>query len=236
MRSFTRRTTRKFALVGAATATGLLLTACGTDDGKSGMDHGGTSATASASASASGSASGSPSAAPSASGSGSGSGSSDTAAAPGAFNDADVMFAQMMIPHHEQALEMAKLAEGRAADPEVKRLVTAIERAQDPEIQKMKAWLKGWGRPESAGHGGGGGHGMAGMLSEQDMKDLAAVKGKAFDRRFAELMIAHHNGAVDMAEDERKNGENPTAKALADDVVRTQSDEVAALKKILDRL
>ncbi|WP_395366128.1 DUF305 domain-containing protein [Streptomyces sp. YH02] len=228
MRSFTHRTARKFALVGAATATGLLLTACGADDSTSGMDHGGgTSATASASAS--GAASGSASAAPSGSG---------AAAAPGAFNDADVMFAQMMIPHHEQALEMAKLAEGRAEDPEVKKLVTAIEQAQDPEIQKMKAWLKGWGKPESAGHGsgGGGGHGMAGMMSEQDMKDLAAVKGKAFDRKFAELMIAHHDGAVDMAKDEQRNGENPTAKALADDVVRTQSAEVAALKKVLDRL
>ena len=119
MRSFTHRTARKFALVGAATATGLLLTACGADDSTSGMDHGGgTSATASASAS--GAASGSASAAPSGSG---------AAAAPGAFNDADVMFAQMMIPHHEQALEMATLAEGRAEDPEVKKLVTAIEQA-----------------------------------------------------------------------------------------------------------
>ncbi|MFD9241418.1 DUF305 domain-containing protein [Streptomyces sp. NPDC059556] len=221
MRSFTRRTARKIALVGAATATGLLLSACGTDDGTSGTDHGAASAA--------------PSGSPSASASGSGSGSSD---APGPFNDADVMFAQMMIPHHEQALEMAELAEGRAEDPEIRKLVTAIERAQDPEIQKMKAWLKVWGRPESAGHGagGGGGHGMAGMMSEQDMKDLAAAKGKAFDRTFAELMIAHHDGAVDMAKDEQKNGENPTAKALADDVVRTQSDEVAALKRILDRL
>ncbi|MEV7371597.1 DUF305 domain-containing protein [Streptomyces sp. NPDC090301] len=226
MRSFTRRAARKIALVGAATATGLLLTACGTDDGTSGTDHGAASAAPS----------GSPSA--SASGSGAGSGSSGASAAPGPFNDADVMFAQMMIPHHEQALEMAKLAEGRAEDPEIRKLVTAIERAQDPEIQKMKAWLKGWGRPESAGHGagGGGGHGMAGMMSEQDMKDLAAAEGKAFDRTFAELMIAHHDGAVDMAKDEQKNGENPTAKALADDVVRTQSDEVAALKRILDRL
>ncbi|WP_329285675.1 DUF305 domain-containing protein [Streptomyces sp. NBC_00691] len=222
MRSFTHRTVRKFALVGAATATGLLLTACGSDDGKSGMDHGGTSATASASASA----------APSASASG----AADAASAPGAFNDADVMFAQMMIPHHEQALEMAKLAQGRAEDAEVKKLVTAIERAQDPEIRKMRAWLKGWGRPESAGHGGGGGHGMAGMMSEQDMKDLAAAQGKAFDRRFAERMIAHHDGAVDMAKAERKDGANPTAKALADDVVRTQSDEIAALRRILDRL
>ncbi|MFF1510943.1 DUF305 domain-containing protein [Streptomyces sp. NPDC058326] len=226
MRAFTSRTARTSALVGIAVATGLLLSACGTDSGTSGTDHAGSSASASASTSAS--------ASPTASGSGSG--SATDAAAPGAFNDADVMFAQMMIPHHEQALEMAKLAEGRAQDPEVKKLVTAIAQAQDPEIQKMKAWLKGWGKPESAGHGSGGGHGMAGMMSEQDMKDLAAVTGKDFDRKFAELMIAHHNGAVDMAKDEQKNGSNATAKALADDVVRTQSAEVAALRKILDRI
>ncbi|MER5202357.1 DUF305 domain-containing protein [Streptomyces sp. NPDC002825] len=218
MRAFTNRTnrnrtTRKLALAGALAAAGLLLTACGTDDGMSGMDHGGMSASSSATASAS--------AAPGAD------------SAPGDFNDADVMFAQMMIPHHEQALEMAKLADGRAEDSEVKKLVTAIEQAQDPEIQKMKAWLKGWGKPESAGHGG---HGMGGMMSDQDMKDLAATKGEAFDRKFAELMIAHHEGAVAMAKDEQQSGSNATAKKLADDVVRTQSAEVAQLKKILDRL
>ncbi|WP_411109127.1 DUF305 domain-containing protein [Streptomyces sp. c-19] len=212
MRAFTHRTARKIALVAATTATGLLLSACGTDDAGNTTHHGGAPADTSASASPTASVAG---------------------AAAGAFNDADVMFAQMMIPHHEQALEMAELADGRAEDAEVKKLVAAIEQAQDPEIQKMKAWLKGWGKPESAGHGG---HGMAGMMSEQDMKDLAAVKGKAFDRRFAELMIAHHEGAVEMAEVERKNGRNATAKALADDVVRTQSTEISALRKVLDRL
>ncbi|MEU7293025.1 DUF305 domain-containing protein [Streptomyces exfoliatus] len=222
MRAFTHRTARKIALVGAATATGLLLSACGTDDAGNTTHHGGASADTSASASPS--ASTSAAASPTASVAG---------AAAGAFNDADVMFAQMMIPHHEQALEMAELADGRAEDAEVKKLVAAIEQAQDPEIQKMKAWLKGWGKPESAGHGG---HGMAGMMSEQDMKDLAAVKGKAFDRKFAELMIAHHEGAVEMAEVEQRNGRNATAKALADDVVRTQSTEITALRKVLDRL
>ncbi|MEV4429816.1 DUF305 domain-containing protein [Streptomyces sp. R-07] len=215
MRAFTHRTARKFALAGAVTATALLLAACGADEDKNGMDHGGMSATASPSTA---------------------SGATAEAAAPGPFDDADVMFAQMMIPHHEQALEMAKLADGRAEDPEVKKLVAAIEQAQDPEIQKMKAWLKGWGKPESAAMDHSGGHGMAGMMSDQDMKDLAATKGKAFDRKFAELMIAHHDGAVAMAKDEQKNGRNATAKKLADDVVRTQSAEVAQLRKILDRL
>ncbi|MEU1866305.1 DUF305 domain-containing protein [Streptomyces gardneri] len=226
MRTFTRATAKKFALAGAVTATGLLLAACGTEDGgMSGMDHGGKSTTASATATVSATATASTDASASA-------GASAEAAAPGAFNDADVMFAQMMIPHHEQALEMAKLADGRAQDPEVRKLVAAIEGAQDPEIRKMKAWLKGWGKPASAGAG----HGMAGMMSAQDMKDLAAVKGEAFDRKFAELMIAHHDGAVAMAKDEQKNGRNASAKKLADDVVRTQSTEIAELRKILDRL
>ncbi len=218
MRAFTNRATRTAALVGAVAATGLLLTACGADD---------TAPRASSSPSASTSSS---AAAP-------GSAASQ-APAPGPFNDADVMFAQMMIPHHEQALEMTELADGRAEDADVKKLVAAIEGTQEPEIRKMRAWLEGWDRPESADHesGHGGGHGMAGMMSEQDMKDLAAAKGEKFDRAFAELMIAHHEGAVAMAQDERKNGVNPTARKLADDVVRTQSAEVAELRRILGRL
>ncbi|MFJ3782117.1 DUF305 domain-containing protein [Streptomyces sp. NPDC090093] len=226
MRAFAHRATRASVLVGAAAATGLLLTACGADD---------TAPSASVSPSATAAAPGS---------------AASQAPAPGPFNDADVMFAQMMIPHHEQALEMARLADGRAEDPGVKRLVAAIERAQDPEIRTMRAWLKGWGRPESAGHGDGhgsgsgsdhgdghgSGSGMAGMMSEQDMKGLAAARGKEFDRAFAELMIAHHEGAVTMAEEERSKGLNPTAKKLADDVVRTQSAEIAELRKVLDRL
>ncbi len=220
MRAFTNRAARTSALLGAVAATGLLLTACGAD---------GTAPSASATAS--------PSATAAAPGS-----AASPAPAPGPFNDADVMFAQMMIPHHEQALEMARLADGRAQDADVKKLVAAIERAQDPEIRTMRAWLKGWGRPGTADHGdghGGGhgdGHGMAGMMSEQDMKRLASAEGEEFDRAFAELMIAHHEGAVAMAEEERKNGLNPTAKKLAGDVVRTQSAEVAELRRILDRL
>ncbi|MGW2014498.1 DUF305 domain-containing protein [Streptomyces sp. NPDC001927] len=165
-----------------------------------------------------------------------------------AFNDADVAFAQAMIPHHQQALEMARLADGRAEDAGVKKIVADVEKAQDPEIRTMRGWLKAWGKPEapegsaaSGGHGGHGGGGegagsMAGMMSEQDMKALAALRGKAFDRKFAELMIAHHEGAVEMAEAERKNGRDATARKLADDVVRTQSAEITELKKILGRL
>ncbi|MFI1808818.1 DUF305 domain-containing protein [Streptomyces sp. NPDC020422] len=201
----TTRTTRKLALTGALAAAGLLLAACsGSGDSTQGTDHGGKTSAAAPSASA-----------PS-----------------GAFNDADVMFAQMMIPHHEQALEMAKLADGRAEDAEIKKIVGAVEQAQDPEIRKMKGWLRTWGKPESTG----GGHGMAGMMSDADMAELAAAKGKAFDRRFAELMIAHHEGAVEMAKTEQANGGDAAARKVADDVVRTQAAEIAQLKKILKRL
>ncbi|MFF0430959.1 DUF305 domain-containing protein [Streptomyces sp. NPDC004327] len=212
---FKNRTARKLAVTGGLAAAALLLAACGGSDSGSGgsmagMDHGGkTSASA---------------AAPAATGGG------DSA---GKFNDADVMFAQMMIPHHEQALEMAKLADTRAQDPEIKEIVGDIEKAQDPEIRKMKSWLKGWGEPESMG---GSGHNMGGMMTDQQMKDLAATKGTAFDKRFAELMIAHHEGAVSMAKTEQQGGGDPAAKQVADDVVRTQTAEIAQLKKILARL
>lgn len=212
MRTLHRPTARRLALTGAVAVASLLIAGCGSED------HSANGSTHSSSE-------------PSA-----------TASAPAAFNDADVAFAQAMIPHHEQALEMAKLADGRAEDAGVKRIVADVEKAQDPEIRTMKAWLKAWGKPESApadgGHGGGhdGGHSMAGMMSEQDMKELGTLRGKAFDRKFAELMIAHHEGAVEMAETERKNGRDAKAKKLADDVVRTQSAEIAELKKILERL
>ncbi|GAA3387825.1 DUF305 domain-containing protein [Streptomyces roseoviridis] len=210
MRAFHNSAARKLAVAGAVATAGLLLSACGSDDSANGTDHGAKpSATATATASASASASA------------------------GAFNDADVTFAQMMIPHHEQALQMARLADGRAEDPEIKKLVGEIEKAQDPEIQKMRSWLKTWGKPESMGHGG---HGMAGMVSDTDMTDLAASKGRTFDRKFAELMIAHHEGAVEMARTEQKDGKDAAAKKVADDVVRTQAAEIAQLKKILERL
>lgn len=221
-----QRLHRRMALVSAVAASGLLLAACGSDD-MDGMEHG------------SGSSASATSATPTR--------SADENRAAGTFNDADVMFAQMMIPHHEQALEMAELADGRAADTEIKSLVTDIEKAQGPEIQTLKSWLKSWGKRASTekdmpgmDHGssdmGHGGSGMSGMMSEEDMQKLEAAKGTAFDRMFAQMMIEHHQGAITMAKDEQKNGRNATAKKLAADVVESQSAEVQKFKKILDRI
>ncbi|MEU9605519.1 DUF305 domain-containing protein [Streptomyces sp. NPDC048057] len=215
-----RRVVRRGALVAAVAAAGLLLAACGNDDDMGDMDHGKKDSTVSAGA------------------------QPGDNPAPGAFNDADVMFAQMMIPHHEQALEMSALAKDRAQDAQVIKLAEQIAGAQDPEIQKMKSWLAAWGKPESGGsmpgmdHGSGssGDAGMDGMMTDEDMAALKAAKGKTFDTLFAQLMVKHHEGAITMAEDEQKNGKNATAKKLAGEVVKGQQAEVDEFNAILKRL
>ena len=151
------------------------------------------------------------------------------------FNDADVTFAQDMIPHHQQAVQMAQMAAGRASDPQIKQLAGQIKAAQDPEIQTMTGWLGVWGKPmmPSGGHEG---MAMPGMMSQADMDKLMAAKGTAFDRMFAQMMIAHHNGAIQMARTEQASGMSPETKKLAGAVVATQTAEVTKLQQILDRL
>jgi len=143
------------------------------------------------------------------------------------------MFTQMMISHHQQAVEMAGLAATRASDSEVKSLAEQIKAAQEPEITKMRGWLKAWKAPEASGMSMG--HG-SGMMSDADMAELKAAKGTAFDKKFAEMMIDHHKGAIEMAEDVRKNGANANVRILAGNVIKTQSAEVKQLQKIVDRL
>ncbi|WP_326646237.1 DUF305 domain-containing protein [Streptosporangium sp. NBC_01755] len=150
------------------------------------------------------------------------------------FNDIDVTFAQMMIPHHEQAVEMAKLAETRASDPEVKELAAKIKAAQGPEIATMTDWLSTWKAP--APEGGHGEHVMPGMMTEEDMVKLQAAKGAQFDRMFAELMIAHHKGAIMMAKTEQTDGADPKAKELARTIETAQQAEIKQMQELLDRL
>lgn len=204
-------TLRRLLLTGAASvATAALAAGCGGNgDDMGGMNHGGAS---------------SPNA---------------TATSNGTFNDADVQFAQMMVPHHQQAVEMATLAEIRASDPEIKQLAAQIKAAQDPEIKTMTGWLTAWGQSTAAPEGGHNMPGMTsmpGMMSDDDMAKLEAAKGTEFDRMFAQMMVAHHNGAIQMAKDEQNNGANLEARALAATIEKTQMDEVAKLQAILDRL
>lgn len=146
------------------------------------------------------------------------------------LNMSDVMFVQMMIPHHEQAVEMAALAPTNGASSEVQELAAAIAAAQGPEIAQMEAMLDRWDVQPMMDHSG---HQMDGMVSDADMDALAAATGPEFDRLFLEAMIAHHEGAISMAEDPLENGEDPELQALLDAIVTTQTAEIAQMKQML---
>ncbi|WP_454300523.1 DUF305 domain-containing protein [Salana multivorans] len=153
-------------------------------------------------------------------------------------NDADTMFAQMMIVHHEGAIEMADLAVEKADSEEVRSLAERISAAQGPEIEKMTSWLEAWGE-ETSPMGGmeGMDHGdmdMEGMSQEEAMADLESMSGAEFDQRFLELMIAHHRGAVDMAQEELDGGENPQALDLAQKIIDDQEREIAEMEQLLE--
>ncbi|WP_238018184.1 DUF305 domain-containing protein [Dactylosporangium sp. AC04546] len=160
----------------------------------------------------------------------------------GGFNGIDVRFATDMIPHHRQALEMAKLAEARAATPAVKDLAGRISKAQEPEIATMSGWLTAWGEPvpSPGGMEHGTDHdamgGMPGMMSQQEMQQLAKATGTEFDRLFLTMMIRHHEGAVEMAKAEQAQGANPAAKQLAGDIAAGQTAEIAEMERLLGKL
>lgn len=151
------------------------------------------------------------------------------------FNHADVRFAQMMIPHHEQAVEMAELADGRAGE-EVQALAEEIEAAQGPEIEQMNDLLESWGEEPMDDMGGmdhDGMDGMDGMMSEQQMADLEQAEGDAFDTMFLEMMIEHHEGAIAMAETEIEKGANPEAQELAQEIIDAQRAEIEQMNDML---
>ncbi|AIY47746.1 DUF305 domain-containing protein [Mycolicibacterium fortuitum] len=170
-----------------------------------------------------------------------------------AHNDADVMFAQHMIPHHQQAVEMSDvLLAKQGIDPRVSELATQIKGAQAPEIEQMQGWLKQWGNPPmpsmsqmpQQGHGDMGhanmGHGdmpaMQGMVSEADMTALRNAQGAEAAKLYLTHMIAHHEGAITMAEDEIKDGQYAAAVEMAHAIVKTQQQEIDTMRQILGSL
>ena len=143
------------------------------------------------------------------------------------YSSQDIMFAEMMIPHHEQAIEMSDLALKNSTNPEVLALAQKIKDAQAPEIEQMKSW-----GASSMAHMG---HMMDGMLSYEEISELAAASGSEFDRLFLEGMIKHHEGAIDMAEMviDSKNAE---VAALANAIIEAQRAEIATMKELLTGL
>ncbi|HWM38349.1 MAG TPA: DUF305 domain-containing protein [Streptomyces sp.] len=154
-------------------------------------------------------------------------------------NAADVSFAQGMIPHHRQALEMAELSPSRASSRKVKSFADDVWKAQDPEIKTMTGWLKAWDEkvPDgtSGGHSAHSGHSMPGMMTSDDMAKLKDTSGKKFDREFLKLMIEHHEGAVKMARTEAEKGSYGPAKRMARNIERAQTAEITYMRRLLKK-
>lgn len=167
----------------------------------------------------------------------------DATSTAGPHNEADTQFAQAMIVHHEGAIEMAQLAAQDATTPEVRELAEAISQAQGPEIELMTGWLQAWGESTESTMPGTehdgmdmGGMTMDGLSQDEAMGQLGEVDGADLDRRFLELMIAHHEGAIVMAEQELSDGSNTEAIDLATKIVADQTAEIATMQELLSAL
>ena len=150
-------------------------------------------------------------------------------------NQADVMFAQMMIPHHAQAVEMSGIIlEKQDMPAEVTALATKIKAAQAPEIEQMTGWLQGWNVPTMMSDHTG--HGMTGMVDDAGIDKLKSATGTEAARLFLEQMIGHHEGAIDMAQQEISAGKSPEAVKLGRDIVGAQQAEITQMKQLLATL
>lgn len=145
----------------------------------------------------------------------------------GEFNDADVAFMQGMIPHHEQAIEMAELVPDRTDSRRLCDLAPEIIEVQEAEIEQLREWL------EEAGADAGGDHDhdeMEGMLSEEELTELREAEGQEFDCLFAEHMIFHHEGAIEMSEDVLEDGRAKRVTDLADEIIAVQREEIEMME------
>ncbi len=145
------------------------------------------------------------------------------------FTDADVTFLQMMYPHHAQAVDMAKLVPGRTQNQQLVALAANVERAQAPEMQRFTELLSAFGKPAPSAMG----HEMPGMMSQEEMTALRDATGPEFDRKWLTMMIAHHQGAIDMANTELAQGVNPDARTLAQSISTAQQAEIQQMQAML---
>ncbi|MDH6237865.1 DUF305 domain-containing protein [Cryobacterium sp. CG_9.6] len=158
------------------------------------------------------------------------------------FNDADVSFAQGMLPHHEQAVEMSDVLLAKdGIDQQVLDLATQIKAAQEPEIAQLTEWLSTWGAESTSSSSDMSGmsgmdEGMSGMMSQDDMDALDSATGTEAGTLFLEQMTMHHEGAIQMAQLELDDGTNVDAKEMATAIIKTQTDEIAVMKELLASL
>jgi uncharacterized protein (DUF305 family) len=146
-------------------------------------------------------------------------------------NDADVTFTQNMIPHHQQAIEMATLVDAHTKRSELRTLAEDITTSQGQEITLMQGWLRSWGKPATPAGMDHGAMQMPGMMSEMEMRQLGVINGEDFDLLFLEMMTAHHKGAIEMATVGLRDGSLPEVKRLAQQILDAQQAEIDQFKQ-----
>ena len=148
------------------------------------------------------------------------------------YTGADVMFLQMMIPHHQQAIDVSNIALKKSKDSELLALANTIIEAQTAEIVQMKTWLNGAGATTDMGHSMTG---MGGMLDDAELSALSAASGKNFDLLWLKGMIGHHDGAIHMTTMIR-DASNPDIKTFGENVVKDQSAQIVQMNAMLKRI
>jgi uncharacterized protein (DUF305 family) len=148
------------------------------------------------------------------------------------YTGADIMFLQMMIPHHQQAVDISNLAMKTSKDSELLALAKKIAADQTSEIAMMKAWLKDAGAGTDMGHSM---EGMGGMLNDAELSALNAESGTKFDLLWLKGMTGHHDGAIHMTTMIR-DASNPDIKAFGAKVVADQSAQIEQMKAMIARL
>ena len=141
------------------------------------------------------------------------------------YSSDDIAFAEQMIPHHEQAIEMSEIALLNTTNPDVLQLAQEIKDAQSPEIELMKSWPG----VKASTHAG---HMMDGMLSESELSELRQAKGKEFDRLFLQGMIKHHQGAIEMAQ-KVATSNNKDVVNLSTAIIAAQKLEIDTMNELL---
>jgi uncharacterized protein (DUF305 family) len=165
---------------------------------------------------------------------------SSTATAPGSFGAADILFVQMMIPHHQDAVTMAELARTRSRSPRIRSVAEQISRTQQPQIDTMIGWVQAAGRPTAppdfnTGHGVGE-HAVPGTMTFTDLVRLRESSGARFDRKFLTVMIRHHRGTLVTATAEFAEVSSPEVKALGQEMAAKQKAELKTMRQILAQL
>ncbi len=153
--------------------------------------------------------------------------------AAGDLSSDDVMFLQMMIPHHQQAIDISDLALTKGEDAELLALAKNIRDEQAAEIVKMKAWLDAAGADLEMDHGAS--HSMSGMLSDSELAALDKASGKNFDVLWLKAMTGHHTGAIDMTA-MIENAKNAEIKSFGEGIVASQSGQNKAMAAMIKRI